>query len=180
MASWNNNPNYNGTGKIYNRNDIVCMLKWLINNTFFHFGNKIFRQTIGIPMGTNAASFIANLYLFKYEYDFVMKLSRNNYADACNLRYMSRYIDDLTSLNDNSYFMTNYKTIYPASLELKHVNQNNKQADVLDIAVNINGKKAITTVYDKRDNFPFTSIGFSHITPAIYQIKLLKISFFHK
>ena len=41
-------------------------LDYLMNNCFFTFGNKIFRQTIGIPMGSDPAPFMANLFLYYY------------------------------------------------------------------------------------------------------------------
>ena len=46
-------------------------VKVLINNTNFQVGTRLFQQMIGIPMGTNCAVFIANLFLFSYEYEFI-------------------------------------------------------------------------------------------------------------
>ena len=43
------------------------MIEYLVD-VFVHVGNKIFRQTVGIPMGTDCAPLLANLYLFYYEY----------------------------------------------------------------------------------------------------------------
>ena len=37
---------------------------------------KFCRQTMGIPMGTNCASLVADLFLFCYERDFMKSLSR--------------------------------------------------------------------------------------------------------
>ena len=45
-------------------NELKHMVKYLIDNIYIQCGDKIFRQTIGIPMGTNCAPFLANLYLF--------------------------------------------------------------------------------------------------------------------
>ena len=42
---------------------------------------QFYRQTIGIPMGTNCAFLVANLFLFCYERDFMKSLSRENQAD---------------------------------------------------------------------------------------------------
>ena len=36
----------------------------------------LYRQTIGIPMGTNCAPLVADLFLFYYERDFMKSLSR--------------------------------------------------------------------------------------------------------
>ena len=56
-------------------------LLYLIDNIFVEFGGRIFQQTIGIPMGTNCAPFLADLFLYSYEAEFVQSLlqqARNN------------------------------------------------------------------------------------------------------
>ena len=45
------------------------------------FGTKLYRQVVGIPMGTNCAPLVADLFLFCYERDFMMSLSDDNQAD---------------------------------------------------------------------------------------------------
>lgn len=52
------------------------MLTLVIKNTFIMFGkDNYYHQVLGIPMGINPAVFIANLYLFWYEYTFVARLN---------------------------------------------------------------------------------------------------------
>ena len=46
------------------------------------FGTKLYRQIDGIPMGTNCAPLVADLFLFCYERDFMKNLSSDNQADA--------------------------------------------------------------------------------------------------
>ena len=41
---------------------------YLVDNVYISVGNKVFRQCIGIPMGTNCAPLLANLYAFYFEY----------------------------------------------------------------------------------------------------------------
>ena len=43
---------------------IKSLLEYVIDNAFFQVGNKVFRQIIGIPMGSDPAPFIANLLLY--------------------------------------------------------------------------------------------------------------------
>ena len=38
---------------------------------FIRFGTKLYRQVVGIPMGTNCAPLVADLFLFCYERDFM-------------------------------------------------------------------------------------------------------------
>ena len=56
-------------------------LVYLLDDTFIRFGTKVYRQTIGIPMGTNCAPLVTDLFLFCYERDFMESLSRENQAD---------------------------------------------------------------------------------------------------
>ena len=48
---------------------------------FVRFGSKLYRQIVGIPMGTYCAPLVADLFLFCYERDFVLSLSDNNQTD---------------------------------------------------------------------------------------------------
>ena len=56
-------------------------LHYLLDNIFIRFGSKLYRQIVGIPMGTNCAALAADLFLFYYEWDFMMSRSDNNQTD---------------------------------------------------------------------------------------------------
>ena len=75
----------------------VCdALTFLLDNFFIRFGNKLYRQVVGIPMGTNCAPLVADLFLFCYERDFMMSLSDDKQADvidAFNTTVYSRYLE---------------------------------------------------------------------------------------
>ena len=92
----------------------VCdALSYLLDNIYIKFGNKLYRQIVGIPMGTNCAPFVADLFLFCYERDFMTSLSDDNQADiikAFNLT--SRYLDGPHNI-DNPYFEGMVYQIYP-------------------------------------------------------------------
>ena len=47
-------------------------LHYLLDNIFITFGSKLYRQILGIPMGTNCAPLVADLFLFCYEGDFIL------------------------------------------------------------------------------------------------------------
>ena len=46
-----------------------------IGQHFIQFGTKLYRQVVGIQMGTNYGPLVANFLLFWYEWDFMMSLS---------------------------------------------------------------------------------------------------------
>ena len=54
-------------------------------------------------MGTNCAHLVANLFLFRYERDFMLSLSDNDQSDIIEAFHStSRYLDDLLNI-DNPY-----------------------------------------------------------------------------
>ena len=60
----------------------VCdALSYHLDNIYIKFGNNLYRQIVGIPMGTNCAPLVADLFLFCYERDFITSLSDDNQAD---------------------------------------------------------------------------------------------------
>ena len=95
------------------------MLDFLIDNIFVTFGGRVFQQTVGIPMGTNCAPLLADLFLYYYEADFMQKLLRKKDKKlALFFNSTFRYIDDVLSLN-NSKFGDYVERIYPIELEIK-------------------------------------------------------------
>ena len=74
---------------------LVTMVEYLVDNIFAKVGDRVFQQCVGIPMGTNCAPLLANLYLFYYEYRFMRSLMKNNFHMAKRFSKTVRYIDDL-------------------------------------------------------------------------------------
>ena len=58
----------------YTEDDIINMLEFLVDNIFVVFGGKVFQQIVGIPMGTNCAPLLADMFLYSYEEDFIQSL----------------------------------------------------------------------------------------------------------
>ena len=50
----------------------------MIDNIFFMFGERVFQQTVGMHMGTNSASPLADLFLYSYEAEFIQGLLKKN------------------------------------------------------------------------------------------------------
>ena len=96
-------------------------LTFLLDNIFIRFGTKLYRQVVGIPMGTNCAPLVADLILFCYERDFMMSLSDDKQADSIDaFNTTSRYLDDILNIN-NVYFDNMVSQIYPSELQLNRV-----------------------------------------------------------
>ena len=94
-------------------------LIFLSINIFVRFGGRVFRQVIGIPMGTNSAPLLADLFLHTYEYEFFIKTMKGDITRALQFSKTFRYIDDLLCvINDN--FKNHIGEIYPSELILKN------------------------------------------------------------
>jgi hypothetical protein len=147
----------------FSDDDIIYALKFLIENAYFRVGNSIFRQKIGIPMGSDPAPFFANLFLHHYEAKWVKSISRTNPRLARCFKYIFRFIDDLNAINDNKEFSKHYKEIYPPELVLNKENpSHNKTATFLDLNIQINRNKFEYELYDKRNAFGFEIVRFPY------------------
>ena len=113
------------------------MLEFLVDNIFVVFAGKVFQQIIGIPMGTNCAPLLADIFLYSYEVEFIQSLlsaGKKRLASKFNFTY--RYIDDVLSIN-NPYFKSYRGQIYPPELEIKHTTDSNTSAPYLDLLLQI-------------------------------------------
>ena len=127
------------TSDVYNNHNLWSWQKgcdalvYLLDNIFIRVETKLYRQTIGIPMGTNCAPIVADLFHFCYERDFMKSLSRENQADIIEaFNPTSRYLDDLLNIN-NIYFDQMVDLIYPTELQLNRANSSDTEAPVLDL-----------------------------------------------
>ena len=70
-------------------------LQIFLDNIYIRFGSKLYRQIVGMPMGTNCAPLVSDLFLFCYERDFMLSLSDNNPIYIIEVfNSTSRYLDD--------------------------------------------------------------------------------------
>ena len=113
----------NGDNK-YTANDICKIIEFLVDNLFVRFGRQLFRQMIGIPMGTNCAPLLADLFLYSCENEFLDKLikeGKRKFARKFNLS--NHYIDDLISFNIIKDLRSSFLTFTPKNSEfLKRLN----------------------------------------------------------
>ena len=97
---------------------VTDALVYLLDNIYIRFGSKLYRQNVGIPMGTNCAPLVADLFLFCYERNFMKSLTKEKQYDMIDaFNSTSRYLDDLLNI-DNIYFEQMVHRIYPGELQL--------------------------------------------------------------
>ena len=121
---------------------------------------KLYRQIVDIPVGTNCAPLVPNLFLFCYERDFMTSLSDVKQAEITEaFNSTSRYLDDLLSI-DNPYFEGMVNRIYPLELQLNKANTSDTEAPFFDLYLSISNGFVSSKIYDKRDDFDFDIINF--------------------
>ena len=152
----------------YSEDDIIKMLEFLVDNIFVVFAGKLFQQRVGIPMGTNCAPLLADIFLYSYEADFVQSLlstGKKQLASLFNLTY--RYIDDVLSIN-NPEFEHYLGQMYPAKLKIKDTTESTTSASYLDLLLSIGRDgQLLTSIYDKRDDFNFHITNFPFLSRNI-------------
>ena len=129
------------------------MINWLVGNTYVTIGNSVFRQIIGIPMGTDCAPYLANI---AYEFEFLNSLLKQKDFDTLfKFNKCYRYIDDLLAVN-NDNLMNDFKDkIYPPELKLNCEDKNDQEVTYLDLSLQINKDSILYKLHDKRDKFGF-------------------------
>ena len=157
----------NGDNK-YTANDICKMTEFLVNNIYVRFGGQLFRQIVGIPMGTGCAPLLADVFLYSCENEFLdnlIKEGKRKLARKFNLSY--RYIDDLISFN-NKRFKDFISDIYPKELTISETTESTSVASYLDLLFTRDKSNNITTkLYDKRHAFGFHIVNFPFMSSSI-------------
>jgi hypothetical protein len=161
-AAWTTRPR-KGTFAV-NAIQLVRMIAYLIDHIYVTCGSFTFRQIIGIPMGTDCAPLLANLFLYSYEWRFMrQKTKEKQYDIAAKFNKTGRFIDDLFTLNNDLVMQEYMSHIYPPELLLNKENENDTHTTFLDLDISLTDNKITHALYDKRDDFPFEIVNFPHL-----------------
>ena len=150
----------NSSYKSWTSGELIDALSFLLDNIFIQFNDTIYQQVVGIPMGTNCAPLIADLFLYSYEKTFMLKLQKQKQHDLIQaFNKTSRYLDDILSI-DNQHFEKSIHSIYPSQLQLNKANTLSTKCSFLDLDISIINGIIETKIYDKRDDFGFEIVNF--------------------
>ena len=135
-----------------------------MTSIFARFGGRVFQQTVG----TICAPLLADLFFYSYEADFIQGLLKKNKKKvASSFNFMSRYKDDVFSLNDSN-FGGFVDRIYPIELEIKNTTDTDRSASYLGIHLEIDSEGRFRTkLYDKKDYLNFPIVNFLFICSNI-------------
>ena len=112
-------------------------------------------QKVGIPIGTNCAPLIADLFLFCYERDFMFNLNKSKQYDLIDM--LKTPLDILTVYSPS--ITLNLRNIF-LKLQLNKAYTSDKESSFLDLKINVIGSDVNISVYDRRDDFGFPIVNF--------------------
>ena len=139
---------------------LIELVKFLVSNIFIN-NETISRQTIGIPMGTNCAPPLANLFLYHYESSYISRVEAEEGVEVAKQFHMTfRLIDDVLSVDnpmiqkalENPFEMGG---LYPASLQLNKTSNSDDSVDFIGVNIKTLKTHFRLSVYDERKYFPF-------------------------
>ena len=152
----------------FNKTALVDAVFFIIDNSFISFQNETFRQIIGIPMGTNCAPHLANIYLHIYEYLYLQRLvSEGQVNVAKKLSNVYRYQDDCIALDDDDLFAEHAANIYPNEMVLKNTNLSVNKSTFLDLTISIYRHRFLYYSWDKRRDFSFKVVNYPNLSGNI-------------
>ena len=148
--------------------ELIENIKVIVDNSYICFHENIYRQVIGIPMGTSCAPYLANIFLHVYEYDYLQSLVGHGEIDvAKKLAKTFRYQDDCMAVNDDNVFKDHYLLIYPPEMRLENTNVSKAVCTFLDLRISLFRGKFLYRSYDKRDNFNFNICNYPNLNGNI-------------
>ena len=140
------------------------------------FGGRVYQQTVGIPMGTNCAPLLADLFLYSYEAYFIQELLKKDekkLAQSFNYKFQSLSNSKLGDFIDR---------IYPIELEIKKTTDKDGSASYLDLHLELNNEdRQRTKLYGQRDDQLIRySIAYGSYHDFLYRRMLLTINFLNQ
>ena len=119
-----------------------------MENIYVQFEDRVYQQVVGIPLGTNCAPRIADLFLYCYKKDFMSNLHKSKKFDLVDkFNDTSRYVDTILTI-DIPKFEQHISDIYPAELQLNKASACHKESPFLYLFIEVVGDDVHTSVYD--------------------------------
>ena len=77
-----------------------------MENIYVQFDGMVYQQIVGIPMGTNCAPLLADLFLYCYERDFTFDLQKSKRHDLIDMFNILTIYSPSITLNLRNIFPT--------------------------------------------------------------------------
>ena len=168
----------------YSREDVLHMVRDLLYMTVVTVGEESRKQDTGLPMGFSSSGILLNIYLFVYEYRFVLRLGRLR-PDLLHVTHeLFRYIDDLgcfcdydirqfldelqTQSEDNPYWIYPLAPRGPLGIKDQTTRSSESTEMVyLDIKYTLSEGALSMRLHCKGKELPFKLLRFTHWSSSI-------------
>ena len=141
-----------------------------MENIYVQFYGMVYQQIVGIPMGTNCAPTIADLFLYYHERDFMGNIQKSKRLDLVDkFNDTSRYLDNIFTI-DNPQFAEHIPDTYPREHQLNKANTSDTETSFLDLNIKVIGSNIHTSVYDQRDDFGFPIVNFPWLSDDVLRL----------
>ena len=80
--------NKRGNGLSFSIVELINAINTVIENSHIKFNSKVYEQIIGIPVGTNCAPYLANIFLHRHEKEFISYILTVNTDIAYSLKHI--------------------------------------------------------------------------------------------
>ena len=146
----------------FNRNDFEKLFRMALQNNFFNFDGKIYKQTDGVAMGSPLGPSLANAFLCFHEQVWL-----NDCLEHFKRVYYRRCVDDIFALfrsPDHLEKFTNYLNSKHKDIKFTYGKESNNSLPFLDILISRSENGFKTSVYHK----PTFSGVYSNFNSFIY------------
>ena len=146
--------------------ELVELVNWLIDNTYISNGGQCRRQRQGMPMGTNYAPPICDLFLYVHESSHIDQLLLEDKVEEAKAYHLTfRLIDDVLSI-DNPFYEDLVKS-YPSYLTAEETSLPDG-ANFIGMSIRPGPNNQIELgFYDKRKDFPFKVVRYPNLANEI-------------
>ena len=146
----------------FNRNNFEKLFRMALQNNFFNFDGKIYKQTDGVAMGSLLGPSLANAFLCFHE-----QIWLNDCPEGFKPVYYRRYVGDIFALfrsPDHLEKFANYLNSKHKNIKFTYEKESNNSLPFLDILISRSENGFKTSVYHK----PTFSGVYSNFNSFIY------------
>ena len=131
----------------FSRNDFENLLRMALQNNFFNFDDKIYKQTGGVAIGSPLGPSLANAFLCFHE-----QIWLNDCPEDFKPVYYQRYVDNIFALfrsPDHLEKFTNYLNSKYKNIKFTYEKESNDSLPFLDILISRSENGFKKSVYHK-------------------------------
>ncbi|KAI5724687.1 hypothetical protein M8J77_005960 [Diaphorina citri] len=138
-------------------NELVNMVKLVINENYFEYNGKFYVNNKGLAMGAPLSSILSEIYLQHIENEYILKPNNPYHKYIC---YWYRYVDDTICLfKGTSRQIDNflkYLNTLSTTVKFTKEEEENKQINFLDLTIKNNNSHHQFSIYRKKTQSDIT------------------------